>query len=276
MPTDRQRREPSSSSEPPATVRVKLRVNGRDHDLEVDVRATLLDVLRERLDLTGTKKGCDRGECGACTIHINGRRVLSCMSLAVMQTGKKEITTIEGLSSPFSASRFHENEDTIISIMRHPVQESFIEHDAFQCGYCTPGQIMSAVACIGEGHAKSPSEVREWMSGNICRCGAYSNIVEAVLAAAAAIANGGRQRKRRRSRPQEGGREIRLAQLAIHRGLDWGQDALTSLLSTIRLTIYLLTVIGLPIALQGLHPEGLLATHSHPSFSSLSYVPLPL
>jgi xanthine dehydrogenase YagT iron-sulfur-binding subunit len=145
-----------------------LRVNGNSHRIELDSRATLLDTLRERLALTGTKKGCDRGECGACTVHIDGRRVLSCMTLAVMVEGK-EVTTIEGLASAGSL---------------HPVQAAFIEHDAFQCGYCTPGQIMSAVACIREGHVGSDDEIREFMSGNICRCSAYPQIVAAVRASA--------------------------------------------------------------------------------------------
>jgi xanthine dehydrogenase YagT iron-sulfur-binding subunit len=152
----------------PPTVPVRLRINGADHGLDLDPRATLLDTLRERIGLTGTKKGCDRGECGACTVHVNGRRINSCMTLAVMQQGK-EITTIEGIAR---------NEAL------HPVQVAFIEHDAFQCGYCTPGQIMSAVACIREGHTKSAEEIREWMSGNICRCSAYPNIVAAIEDAA--------------------------------------------------------------------------------------------
>jgi xanthine dehydrogenase YagT iron-sulfur-binding subunit len=148
----------------------ELRINGRTYPVEIDVRATLLDALRERIGLTGTKKGCDRGECGACTVHIDGRRVLSCMTLAVMAEGK-EITTIEGLAEG----------DAL-----HPVQAAFIEHDAFQCGYCTSGQIMSAVACIGEGYAGSDDEIREFMSGNICRCSAYPQIVAAVKSAAQA------------------------------------------------------------------------------------------
>jgi xanthine dehydrogenase YagT iron-sulfur-binding subunit len=148
---------------------IALRINGREHRFACEPRVTLLDALRERLGLTGTKKGCDRGECGACTVHVDGRRVLSCMTLAVMQQGR-EITTVEGLAQGGAL---------------HPVQAAFVEHDAFQCGYCTPGQIMSAVACIREGHAGSDGEVREWMSGNLCRCGAYANIVAAVRAAAA-------------------------------------------------------------------------------------------
>ena len=146
-------------------VPLTIEVNGTQHKLNVEPRVVLLDLLREQLGLTGTKKGCDHGQCGACTIHIEGRRTLSCLTLAVMQESKK-ITTIEGLA----------NGDTL-----HPMQEAFIQHDGFQCGYCTPGQIMSAVACIKEGHANSEAEIREYMSGNICRCGAYPNIVKAIL-----------------------------------------------------------------------------------------------
>ncbi len=144
---------------------VSLTINGKVYTLNVEPRVTLLDLLREQLQLTGTKKGCDFGQCGACTVHVDGRRVLSCLSLAVMQDGK-EITTIEGLANA---------EDL------HPMQAAFIKHDGFQCGYCTPGQIMSAVACIQEGHAGNREECREYMSGNICRCGAYPNIVDAVM-----------------------------------------------------------------------------------------------
>lgn len=143
---------------------LNIEVNGTPHALNIEPRVTLLDLLREQLHLTGSKKGCDHGQCGACTVHVDGKRVLSCLSLAVMQEGKK-ITTIEGLA----------NGDNL-----HPMQEAFIKHDGFQCGYCTPGQIMSAVACIKEGHANSPDEIREYMSGNICRCGAYRNIVAAI------------------------------------------------------------------------------------------------
>ena len=150
------------------TIAVRLHVNGTRHDLVIDTRSTLLDALRERLGLTGTKKGCDRGECGACTVHVDGRRINSCMTLAVMVDGR-EITTIEGLAADGRLDA---------------VQSCFIEYDAFQCGYCTPGQIMSAVACIREGHATSRRSIREWMSGNICRCGAYAQIVDAVDAAA--------------------------------------------------------------------------------------------
>ncbi|HZH95829.1 MAG TPA: 2Fe-2S iron-sulfur cluster-binding protein [Flavisolibacter sp.] len=145
-------------------VSLQLEVNGTAHNLSVEPRVTLLDLLREQLHLTGTKKGCDHGQCGACTVHANGARVLSCLSLAVMQDGKK-VTTIEGLSKG----------DKL-----HPMQEAFIKHDGFQCGYCTPGQIMSAIACVREGHANSDEEIRSYMSGNICRCGAYPNIVDAI------------------------------------------------------------------------------------------------
>jgi xanthine dehydrogenase YagT iron-sulfur-binding subunit len=147
---------------------LRLHVNGIDHDLTVDPRATLLDTLRERLGLTGTKKGCDRGECGACTVDVNGRRINACMTLALAHDGDA-ILTIEGLAGGAEL---------------HPVQTAFIEHDAFQCGFCTAGQIMSAAACIREGHATTDAGVREWMSGNICRCSCYPQIVAAVRAAA--------------------------------------------------------------------------------------------
>jgi xanthine dehydrogenase YagT iron-sulfur-binding subunit len=143
---------------------ITLTINGEPRALQVDPWVTLLDLLRQHLDLTGTKKGCDHGQCGACTVLIDGKRINSCLVLAVMKDGA-EITTIEGLA---------EGEQL------HPVQEAFIEHDAFQCGYCTPGQICSAVGLIDEGHARTREEIRELMSGNICRCGAYTNIVDAV------------------------------------------------------------------------------------------------
>ncbi|ATU90809.1 (2Fe-2S)-binding protein [Phyllobacterium zundukense] len=146
-----------------------LDINGQTQTLTVEPRVTLLDALRDHLELTGTKKGCDQGQCGACTVHVDGERVLSCLTLAAQVEGRK-ITTIEGLSD--------------VGGDLHPVQEAFLEHDAFQCGYCTPGQIMSAVACIREGHAGSDDEIREYMSGNLCRCGAYPHIVEAVREAA--------------------------------------------------------------------------------------------
>ena len=148
---------------------VTLNVNGRDHRLaNLNAHTTLLDALRDHLQLTGTKKGCGLGHCGACTVHMDGRRVTSCLVLAVMAQ-ERAITTIEGLAKDGEL---------------HPLQAAFIEHDGFQCGYCTPGQIMSGAACIAEGHAGSDDEVREWMSGNLCRCGAYSNIVAAMRQAA--------------------------------------------------------------------------------------------
>jgi len=143
---------------------VSLEVNGRPYSVKVEARTTLLDLLREQLDLTGSKKGCDRGQCGACTVHVDGVRINSCLSLAVTNDGKK-ITTIEGLA----------NGEEL-----HPIQEAFIKHDGFQCGYCTSGQIMSAIGLIKEGRTRSPDQIREFMSGNICRCGAYSNIVKAI------------------------------------------------------------------------------------------------
>jgi len=147
---------------------VELMINGQMQRLEVDVRTSLLDLLREQLQLSGTKKGCNQGACGACTILVNGQRVDACLTLAVMHNGA-QITTIEGLASGGTL---------------HPLQAAFIEHDAFQCGYCTPGQILSGIACIAEGHAGSPEEIRAWMSGNICRCGAYPGIVAAITDAA--------------------------------------------------------------------------------------------
>ncbi|MEO3432965.1 (2Fe-2S)-binding protein [Inquilinus sp. CAU 1745] len=152
-----------------------VRINGEDHRLPgLDPRTTLLDLLREKLALTGTKKGCNFGECGACTVHLDGRRVNSCMVLAASTDGR-EVTTIEGLAKEGAL---------------HPVQQAFIDHDGFQCGFCTPGQVMSAVALIDEGHAGSDTEIREWMSGNLCRCSAYPQIVDAVRAAAGAGRNG--------------------------------------------------------------------------------------
>ena len=142
-----------------------LNVNGAPRRVSVDARTTLLDVLREHIGLTGTKKGCDHGQCGACTIHLDGERVLSCLTLAA-GVGNASVTTIEGLAADKSGL--------------HPMQQAFIDHDAFQCGYCTPGQIMSAVACVNEGHVGNDAEIREYMSGNICRCAAYPNIVAAI------------------------------------------------------------------------------------------------
>ena len=148
----------------PSSSKIRLNVNGVRRELQVAPWTTLLDALREYLDLTGTKKGCDHGQCGACTVLLDGKRVISCLTLAIMKNGC-EVTTIEGLSNGNGL---------------HPMQQAFIDHDAFQCGYCTPGQICSAVGMIREGHAKSLDDIRELMSGNICRCGAYMNIVAAI------------------------------------------------------------------------------------------------
>jgi xanthine dehydrogenase YagT iron-sulfur-binding subunit len=158
----------SSAPSRESRIEVALRINGNSVPLSVDPRTSLLDTLREQAGLTGTKKGCDRGACGACTVHIDGRRVLSCLTLAARCQGKA-ITTIEGLGAGNDL---------------HPVQAAFLHHDGFQCGYCTPGQIMSAAALIKEDHIGSDAEIREWMSGNICRCGAYPNIVAAIRDAA--------------------------------------------------------------------------------------------
>jgi len=146
-------------------VPLRLRVNGAMHELALDSRTSLLDALREHLGLTGAKKGCDHGQCGACTVLLDGRRILSCLTFALMAEGR-EVTTIEGLAQPDGAL--------------HAMQQAFIDHDAFQCGYCTPGQIMSAIGCVNEGHANSEDEIREYMSGNLCRCACYPNIVDAV------------------------------------------------------------------------------------------------
>jgi xanthine dehydrogenase YagT iron-sulfur-binding subunit len=165
---DRARAEAPATTKPTEETelrRTTLRINGRDHRLALDTRTTLLDALREHAGLTGTKKGCDHGQCGACTVLVDNRRVLSCLTFAAMAEGQ-EITTIEGLAK---------SDGTL-----HPMQQAFIDHDAFQCGYCTPGQIMSAVACVHEGHAETDAEIREFMSGNLCRCAAYPNIVEAI------------------------------------------------------------------------------------------------
>ena len=159
---------PSVAPDAAGPMNIVLQVNGRSLPLTIDPRTSLLDALREYAGLTGTKKGCDRGACGACTVHLDERRVVSCLTLAARCQGKA-ITTIEGLS---------------VDGELHPVQAAFLQHDGFQCGYCTPGQIMSAAALIEEGHAHSDAEIREWMSGNICRCGAYPNIVAAVRDAA--------------------------------------------------------------------------------------------
>ncbi|WP_344491555.1 (2Fe-2S)-binding protein [Nonomuraea monospora] len=148
---------------------MSLQVNGVVREQRLEPRVTLLDALRERIGLTGTKKGCDRGECGACTVLVDGRRITSCLTLAIMQEGR-DITTIEGLAG----------QDGRL----HPVQRAFVDQDGLQCGFCTPGQVMSAVACVKEGHAGSDEEIREWMSGNLCRCSCYPNIVAAVRQAA--------------------------------------------------------------------------------------------
>jgi len=156
---------PPSPADPRKPIDVVLRINGQSHHLALDVRTSLLDALRDHVGLTGTKKGCDHGQCGACTVLVDGKRELSCMTFAIMQDGR-EITTIEGLAGPGGEL--------------HPMQQAFIDNDAFQCGYCTPGQILSAVACVTEGHAESDDAIREYMSGNLCRCAAYPNIVAAV------------------------------------------------------------------------------------------------
>jgi xanthine dehydrogenase YagT iron-sulfur-binding subunit len=161
-------RDPADPREP---LSVTLRVNGQVRQLALDARVTLLDALREHLGLTGTKKGCDHGQCGACTVLLDGSRVNSCLTLAVMTQGR-EVTTIEGLARDGAL---------------HPMQQAFIDHDAFQCGYCTPGQILSAIGCVHEGHAGSDDEIAEFMSGNLCRCAAYPNIVDAIRQAADAM-----------------------------------------------------------------------------------------
>ena len=160
----------------PGEVHITLRINGEARDLRAAPWTTLLDALREYLDLTGTKKGCDHGQCGACTVLVDGARILSCLTLAVMRDGA-EVTTIEGLAADGAL---------------HPLQAAFVEHDAFQCGYCTPGQICSAVGLMREGRARSADEIRELMSGNLCRCGAYPNILAAIQAAMQATDGGGR------------------------------------------------------------------------------------
>jgi xanthine dehydrogenase YagT iron-sulfur-binding subunit len=155
---------PQQAAESPVTASFDLTINDRTRHLAVDPRTTLLDALREHLGLTGAKKGCDHGQCGACTVLVGGKRVLSCLTLAVAVRGP--VTTIEGLSRPGGEL--------------HPMQQAFIDQDAFQCGYCTPGQILSAIGCVNEGHAGSHAEIREYMSGNLCRCAAYPHIVAAV------------------------------------------------------------------------------------------------
>jgi xanthine dehydrogenase YagT iron-sulfur-binding subunit len=164
-------RKGSDRLSPPSKVAITLHVNDAPRTLTVAPWTTLLDALRDHLDLTGTKKGCDHGQCGACTVLVDGRRVNSCLTLAIMLDGAR-VTTVEGLAKDATL---------------HPVQQAFIDHDAFQCGYCTPGQIMSAVGLISEGRAKTADEIRELMSGNICRCGAYPNIVAAIQQSMAAM-----------------------------------------------------------------------------------------
>lgn len=147
---------------------LSLRINKKEYTLNIDSRTTLLDLLRENLKLTGTKKGCDHGQCGACTVHLDEKRILSCLTLAATLVNK-DVTTIEGLANDGSL---------------HPMQEAFLEHDGYQCGYCTSGQIMSAVACVNEGRTTSTEEIKEFMSGNICRCGAYNGITNAIKSVA--------------------------------------------------------------------------------------------
>jgi xanthine dehydrogenase YagT iron-sulfur-binding subunit len=159
-------------ADPRKPVSATLNVNGHNFDVAIDPRMSLLDLLREHLGMTGAKKGCDHGQCGACTVLIDGRRVLSCLTLAIAVPGKG-VTTIEGLAS---------NGGEL-----HPMQQAFIDHDAFQCGYCTPGQILSAIGCVNEGHAESDADIREFMSGNLCRCAAYPNILDAVKQARLAM-----------------------------------------------------------------------------------------
>ena len=163
----------AAAPDPSLPVDVTLQVNGTAKSLNIDARTTLLDALREHIGLTGSKKGCDHGQCGACTVMVDGRRVLSCLTLA-LTAQDQPITTIEGLSQG----------DKL-----HPMQQAFIDQDAFQCGYCTPGQIVSAIACVKEGHATNDDDIREYMSGNICRCAAYPNIVAAVKQAAPAMSD---------------------------------------------------------------------------------------
>jgi xanthine dehydrogenase YagT iron-sulfur-binding subunit len=163
----------ADSSAPPSSPTqdaVSLTINGEMHKLSLDQRTSLLDALREHIGLTGTKKGCDHGSCGACTVHVDGKRILACLTLAHRLEGKK-ITTIEGLARGGTL---------------HPMQAAFLEHDGYQCGYCTPGQIMSAISVVEEGHTQSEAEIAEWMSGNLCRCGAYTNIRAAIQDAAQA------------------------------------------------------------------------------------------
>jgi xanthine dehydrogenase YagT iron-sulfur-binding subunit len=164
---------PVAAADPSLPIALSLTINDASKSLTIDARTTLLDALREHIGLTGSKKGCDHGQCGACTVMIDGRRVLSCLTLALAAQGQ-QVTTIEGLA----------NDGKL-----HPMQQAFVDQDAFQCGYCTPGQIISAIACVREGHAGSDDDIREYMSGNICRCAAYPNIVAAVKQAAPAMSD---------------------------------------------------------------------------------------
>ena len=166
---------PAPQADPAAPITARFTINGRPQTVQIDVRTTVLDALREHVGLTGTKKGCDQGPCGACTVLIGGRRVLSCLTLALQVQGQ-EITTVEGVAQ---GDRLH------------PMQQAFIDQDAFQCGYCTPGQILSAIGCVQEGHAKDDASIREYMSGNLCRCAAYPNIVAAIKQAAPKMAQAG-------------------------------------------------------------------------------------
>jgi Aerobic-type carbon monoxide dehydrogenase, small subunit CoxS/CutS homologs len=161
---------PADDAAARGAIPIELQVNGSVHRLKLEPRVTLLDALRERLALCGTKKGCDHGQCGACTVHLDGQRVVSCLTLAVQAQGRR-ITTIEGIAS----------KDGHL----HPMQQAFLDHDGLQCGYCTPGQVMSAIACVKEGHVGSADEIREYMSGNLCRCGAYAGILAAIQEVAA-------------------------------------------------------------------------------------------
>ncbi|MDB6111333.1 MAG: aromatic aldehyde oxidoreductase iron-sulfur subunit [Pedosphaera sp.] len=173
--------EKKTSASMPPTSSITLKVNGATKQMEVEPWTTLLDALREHLDLTGTKKGCDHGQCGACTVLVDGKRINSCMTLAIMKDGA-EVVTIEGLAKG----------DAL-----HALQQAFVEHDAFQCGYCTPGQICSAVGLLSEGKAKTADDIRELMSGNLCRCGAYSNIVAAIQQAMGTATGAGEGRAKR-------------------------------------------------------------------------------
>jgi xanthine dehydrogenase YagT iron-sulfur-binding subunit len=164
---------PATATDPSLPVSVDLTINDSSKPLTIDARTSLLDALREHIGLTGSKKGCDHGQCGACTVMIDGRRVLSCLTLALAAQGQ-HVTTIEGLARDGKL---------------HPMQQAFVDQDAFQCGYCTPGQIISAIACVKEGHAGNDADIREYMSGNICRCAAYPNIVAAVKQATPAISD---------------------------------------------------------------------------------------